>query len=140
VFARRCFCVRSRPQPSATVGSTTVWGPMGSAVTVVTFGGFKCFVTSFRLTGVALCDIPICFITCQESFCVAGAILLRCFQKMISNFRGRHSTLETSMLILHGRRSTLDVSCCVFFCELHCRGCVKSQGEFLYTKWIQMLL
>ena len=45
-------------------------------------------------------------ITCRMSFCVAGAILLRRFHKMSCSFRGRHSTLDVSIVILRGRRST----------------------------------
>ena len=52
---------------------------------------------------------------CRKSFCVIGAILSHCFQKTRCIFRGRRSTLETSIVILRGRRSTLDESCCVFF-------------------------
>jgi len=55
--------------------------PLGTAK-VVTFGGFKCRVTSFRVAGVALSYIATCFITCQKSFCVTGAILLRRCQKI----------------------------------------------------------
>ena len=43
-----------------------------------TFGGFKRRATSFRVAGVALCDI----ITCRKSFCLTGAILSRGGQKM----------------------------------------------------------
>ena len=46
---------------------------------------------------------------------MAGAILLRRFQKMCCSFRGRRSTLGVSIVIFRGRRSTLDVSFCVFF-------------------------
>ena len=67
-----------RPQQSATARDE------GSAAKVVTFGGFKCRVTSFPVLGGARCDIPTCFITSQKSFCVTGAILLRPFQKMSS--------------------------------------------------------
>ena len=49
-----------------------------------------------------------------KRFCVTGAILLRGFQKMACIFPGRRSTLETSIVILRGRRSTLDACCCVF--------------------------
>ena len=63
------------------------------------------------MAGVALRDISPSFKTCQTWFCVAGAILLRRFQKMRCIFRSRRSTLETSNVILRGR----DVSCCVFF-------------------------
>jgi len=41
-------------------------------------------------------------------------MLLRRFQKMGSTFRGRRTTLETSIVILPGRRSTSDVSRCMF--------------------------
>ena len=73
----------------------------------------------------ALCDIQTCSATCRKSFCVAGAILLRRFQKMRGSFRGRCSTLDGSIVILRGRRSTLDVSCWVFFCKSHWQGCVQ---------------
>ena len=92
----------------------------------VTFGGFTCRVASFRVAGGALRDIQTCFVTCRKSFCAAGAILLRRFQKMRCSFRGRRSTLDVSIVILRGRRNTLDVSCRVF-CESHCQGCVKRQ-------------
>ena len=50
----------------------------------VIFGGLKRRVASFRAAGVALRDIQTCFVTCRKSFCVAGAKLLRRFQKMSS--------------------------------------------------------
>ena len=84
--------------------------PMLSSAEVVIFGGFKRLVASFRVAGVALRDIQTCFVTCRKSFCVAGAILLRRFQKMRCSFRGRRSTLDVSIVIFRGRRSTLDVS------------------------------
>ena len=123
--------VRNRPQPSATVRNVAnefaMAVPMTSSAKVVTFGGFKRRVASFHAAGVALCDIPTCFITCRKWFCVAGAILLRCFQKMSCIFCSRRSTLENSIVILRGRRSTSDVSLCVFFAntEYQCQGCVR---------------
>ena len=63
----------------------------------------------------ALRDIPTCFITCQKSLCVTGAIFQHRFQKMSSAFRGRGNALETSIFILRDRGSTLDMSCCVSF-------------------------
>ena len=89
--------------------------PMGSSAEVVLFGCFRRVVASFRVAGVAFCDIQRCFVTCRKSFCVAGAILLRRFHKMCCRFRGRRSTLDVSIVIFRGRRSTLDVSRCVFF-------------------------
>ena len=99
--------------------------PMVSSAEVVIFGGSKGLVASCRVAGVALRDIQTCFVTCRKSFCVAGAILLRRFQKMRCSFRGRRSSLDVSSVILPGRRSTLDVWCCVFFAESHWQGCVK---------------
>ena len=98
--------------------------PMVSFAEVVLFGCFKRLVASFRVAGVALRDIQTYSVTCRKSFCVAGAILLRRFQKMCCIFRGRRSTLDASIVIFRGRRSTLDVSCCVF-CKSHLQGCVK---------------
>ena len=79
--------------------------PMASSAKVVTFVGFRPRVASFHVAGVALGDISTCFIACQNSSCVAGAILWQRFQKMRCIFRGRRSTLVT---ISRGRRSTLD--------------------------------
>ena len=63
-------------------------------------------VASFRVAGVALRDIPACFIMCPKSFCVTRAMLLRSFQKMASIFRGRRNILEISVVILRGRLHT----------------------------------
>ena len=91
--------------------------PMASFAKGVHFGCFKRRVASLPAAGVALCDIQSYFTTCQKSLCVAGAIRSRRFQKLRCSFRPRRSTLETSIVILRGRRSTSDVSCCVFFDE-----------------------
>ena len=139
VFARRCVCGRNRPQPSATVRNRSrsielrMAVPMVSSAEVVIFGGFQCVVASFRVAGVALRDIQTCFVTCRKSFCVAGAILLRRFQKMRCSFRGRRSTLDVSIVIFRGRRSTLDVSCCVFF--VNRIGRAASSGDKVQIPW-----
>ena len=99
--------------------------PMGSFAEVVLFGGFRRLVASFRVAGVALRDIQTCSATCRKSFRVAGAILLRRFQKMCCSFRGRRSTLgrvhrHFSWQAQHFRRVLLRV-----FCKSHWQGCVK---------------
>ena len=38
--------------------------PMGSFAEVIIFGGFRRVVASFRVAGMALCDIQTCFATC----------------------------------------------------------------------------
>ena len=134
-------CVRStlpnRPQPSATVRNRSrdcyMAVPMVSSAEVVIFGGFRRLVASFRVAGVALRDIQRCFVMCRKSFCVAGAILLRRFQKMCCSFRGRRNTLDVSIVIFRGRRSTLDVSCCVFF--VNRIGRAASSGDKVQIPW-----
>ena len=79
---------------------------MGEAAKPLLLEGFM----SFCVAGAALCDIPTCLITCRKSFCGAGAIRLR-----RCSFRGRRSILETSVVILHGKRSTSDVPHCVLY-------------------------
>ena len=107
--------------------------PLVSSAAVVIFGGFKRLVASFRVAGVALRDIQRCFVTCRKSFCVAGAILLRRFQKMRGSFRGRRSTLDVCIVIFRGRRTTLDVSCWVF--SANRIGRAASSGDKLQIPW-----
>ena len=107
--------------------------PMGSSAEVVLFGGFRRVVASFRVAGVALRDIQTCSGTCRKSFCVAGAILLRRFQKMCCSFRGRRNTLDVPIVIFRGRRCTLDVSCCVFFANRI--GRAASSGDKVQITW-----
>ena len=64
---------------------------------------------------------------------MAGTILLYCFEKMSCVFRGRRSTLETSIVISRGRRSTLDVSHCVFFANRIVRA--ASSGDNVQIVW-----
>ena len=126
--------VRNRSQPFATdPREDRMAVPMGSSAEVVIFGGFRRVVASFRVAGVALRDIQTCSGTCRKSFCVAGAILLRRFQKMCCSFRGRRSTLDVSIVIFRGRRSTLDVSCCVFFANRI--GRAASSGDKVQIPW-----
>ena len=134
-------CVRStlrlRPQPFATVRNRPRYCnmavPMVSSAEGVVFGGFKRRVASFRVAGVARRDMQMCFVTCRKSFRVAGAILLRRFKKMLCSFRGRRSTLDVFIIILRGRCSTLDASCCVFFANRI--GRAASSGNKLQIPW-----
>ena len=107
--------------------------PMVSSAEVLIFRGFRRLVVSFRVAGVALRDIQTCFVTCRKSFCVAGAILLRRFQKMCCIFRGSRTTLDVSIVICRGRRSTLDVSYCVFF--VNRIGRAASSGDKVQIPW-----
>eukprot|EP00435_Cladocopium_sp_Y103_P004275 s1620_g1.t1 len=100
---------------------------MGEAAKVVVFERLRRVETSFRVAGVAHPDIPTFFMTRRKSFCVAGAILSRRFQKLTCIFRGRRNTLEVSIVVLCGRRSTLDVSCCVFFANRIFRAASRSE-------------
>ena len=130
MFARRCVCGRNRPQPSARSPYGRAYGKFCKGGL---FGGFRRLVASFRVAGVALRDIQTCSATCRKSLCVAGAILLRRFQRMCCSFRGRRSTLDVSIVIFRGRRSTLDVSYCVFF--VNRIGRAASSGDKVQISW-----
>ena len=87
--------VRNRSQPFATVRNRSrdchMAVPMGSFSGGVICGGFQRHVASFRVAGVALRGMWTCLVTCRKSFSMAGAILLRCCQKMSCIFRDRHN-------------------------------------------------
>jgi len=122
--------VRNRSQPSARAPYGRAYGKFCKRGNFWRFETSRCFV---RVAGVALRDIQTCFAACGKSFCVAGAILLRRFQKMRCSFRGRRSTLDVSIVILRGRRITLDVSCCVFFANRTVRA--VSSGDKVQIPW-----
>ena len=105
---------------------------MGEAAKLLLFEGIKggC---SFCMAGMALPDILTCLQISRKSFCVTGAILLQDLQHMSCIFRSRRSTLETSIVILRGRRSTLDVWCCVFFAIRIVRA--ASTGDNVQIAW-----
>ena len=86
-----------------------------------------------RVASVMLCDIRAYFITCQKSFCVTSTILLHCFHKMLSIFRGRRSSLDASIFMKSGRRGTLDVSCCAFFANRNVGA--ASSGHSVQIAW-----
>ena len=139
VFARRCVYNRNGSKGFATVRSrpqVSVSGPHGRAYPKfyngVTLGSLKPRVAPFRMAGVALRDIQACFVIRRKSFCWARAILLGRSQKMCCIFRGRRSTFATSIVISRGRRNTLDVLCCVLFCESYCQG---YKAQILWQAW-----
>ena len=124
--------VRNRPQPFA-------WGSYGRAHGKFCRGGhfwrfqtFGCFVSRGRRGTSWHSDV---FCNVSKSFCVASAILLQRFQKVRSSFRGRRGTLDVSSIILcaHGRRSTLDVWCFVFFANRI--GRAASSGDKVQIPW-----
>ena len=115
VFAWRYVYVRNRSQPFVSVRAIAIWLCLWQILQKgFILGGLNPLVASFRV---------VCFVTYRKSLCVAGAILLRHFQKMRCSFRGRRSTLDVSIVILRGRRSTLDVL--RVFCKSHWQGCMK---------------
>ena len=116
-------------QPSATTRNR----PRDCYMAVPLVSSPEGLIFAFRVAGVALRDIQTCFVTCRKSFCVAGALLLRRFQKMRCSFRGRRSTLDVSIVILPSRRSTLDASCCVFFTNRI--GRAASSGDKVQIPW-----
>ena len=107
--------------------------PMVSSAKGVTFGCFQRRVAAFRVAGVALRDINVFRNVSKVVVCVAGAILLRRFQKKRCSFRCRRSTLDVPIVILRGRRSTLDVACCLFFANRIVRA--ASKGDKVQIPW-----
>ena len=115
--------VRNRSQPFAAVRNRSREGrlavPMASFATAVTFGGFNRRVASFRVAGVALCDFPTCFITCQKySKIVLFSEDAFQFSWQAQHFGNLHR--HFAWQAPHFRRVMLRV-----FCESHCQGCVK---------------
>jgi len=124
------FAVRNRSQPPSTVrvlpyGRMAV--PMVSSAQGITFGCFQRRVAAFRVAGMALRDIQMCFVTCRQSFCVAGAAIpLQRFRKMSCSFRGGRSTVDVSIVIL--RRSVV-----CFFANRIVRA--ASSGDKVQIPW-----
>ena len=133
-------CVRqtlpNRSQLSATVRNRSrevaMAVPMVSSAKRSILVVFQRRVASFRMASVALSDIPTCFMTCQEWFCVAGAVLLQRFQKMryksfswqnvaeVALWRPPVSWCHFAWQAEHFRHVVLRV-----FCKLHCQCCGK---------------
>ena len=124
-----CSTLRSRSQPSATVCVRPIWPSLWRVLQRTR--SLLEISALFRVAGVALCDVSACFLTCPKSFCVAGAILLQRFQKMRWIFRGSHSTLETSSVMLCGSHSTSVVSRSHF--TLHSLHFTAHTPSTLYT-------
>ena len=133
VFARRCATVRNRSQPFAVNWGEPYGRASGESAKAVTFGGFKGRATSFRVAGVALCDIPTCFHDVSKVVCVWQAQYFRVvFRRCVAIFRGRRCTwVETSIVMSRGRRSTSDVSCCAS--ERNVRA--ASSGDNVQIAW-----
>ena len=102
---------------------------MASSAKEVTFGRFHRRVASFRVAGVAL-----------------NSWHSDLFRNVSKDLCGRHntfatfsedelwrSTLATSIVISRGRRSTLDVSCCVFSANRIVRA--ASSGDKVHIAW-----
>ena len=111
VFSRRCVYVRNRPQPSATVRNRSR--------SLVSHGKRGTLWHSNMFHNVS------------KAF--KSRILLHRFQKMSCSFRGRRSTLATSIVISRGRRITLDVSRRVFFTNRSVMA--ASSGDTVQIAW-----
>ena len=112
---------------------------MASSAKGCTFGGFKRHVASFRVAGVALCDIQTCFITCQKYSKVVLCGRRNTFA-MFSHDKLRFlmagAALETPIVILRGRRRTSDVSRCVLFANTIVRAASRADNvQNLWQAW-----
>ena len=126
-------CVRQtlpkRPQLFAAVRNRShavaMAVPLVSSATGVTFGAFQRRIASFRVAGVALCDIPTSFMTCHKWFCVADAILFSPFSEDALHFswQAQHFgdlRCQFAWQAQHFTRVVLR-----FFCESYCQRCAK---------------
>ena len=73
------------------LASPCLWGKLQN---LSCFTVSKRVVMCFCVAGVALRDILMCLQTCRKSFCMAGTILLRRFQKMSCSFVAGCNTLR----------------------------------------------
>ena len=80
--------------------------------------------TSFRVASVALCDISTVSRVVLCDRCSTFAL----FSKDDSNFRGKSSIFETSIVILRGRCGTADVLRSVFFANRIVRAASSSDN------------
>jgi len=81
------------------VASPCLWGKLRN----LSFSKVsKQVVMSFCVAGVALCDIPTCFIPCRKLYCVAGATI----RSTLYTLHCAHSTLLTPHFTLHTPHST----------------------------------
>jgi hypothetical protein len=109
--------LRLRPQPFAK--------QLASSAKAVTFEGFKRRVTSFLVAGMALRDIPTCFITCQEVVLCDRRNTFASFSEddFLFSWQAQHFAdlhRHFAWQAQHFRRAVLRV-----FCESHCQGYVK---------------
>ena len=87
--------------------------PMVSSSGVI-FGGFKRYVSSFRVAGVAHSWHFDVFGNVSKIVLRAGSVLWQHCQQMCCIFRGKRNTFDLSSCILRGRHSTSDVASCLF--------------------------
>ena len=121
-------CVRStlpnRPQPFATVRGRPCEAPYGRAYGISSakgfaFGGCACLLLRFAWQAWHFVTFRRVLQRVESRFAWQAQYGFRQaqygFRKMCCSFRARHSTLDVSIVMLRGRPSTSDVSCCVLF-------------------------
>ena len=75
----------------------------------------KQVVMSFCVAGAALCDIPTCLITCRKSFLCGRRNTFASSSQDELQFSWQEQHFgDLSVVILRGKRSTLEVWCCMF--------------------------
>ena len=133
MFARRCVHGRNRPQPSAGVRAIPVWPCLWEVLQRWSFLGVADasllrfawqawhFVTFRRV----LERVESRFAWQAQYFC---DVVTRCLAFFVAG-----AALDVSIVIVRGRRSTLDVSCCVFF--VNRIGRAASSGDKVQIPW-----
>ena len=117
-------------QPFATVRNRSCVGPMAvpmasSAKKRSFFGGFKRCVASFRVAGMALCDIPTCFIICRKSFLCSRRNASASFSEDELQFSWQAQHIGDLHRHFAWRAQHFRIVVLGVFCQSHCQGCVK---------------
>ena len=122
-------------QPFATVRAIPVWPCLlVSSAGGVIFGCFQRFVASFRVVGVALCDIQTCSVTRRKSFLCGRRNTFCDVSEDTWQFSWQAQAFWTCPSpFFVCRRSTLDVSCWVFFANGI--GRAASSGDKVQVPW-----
>ena len=128
MFARRCVCGRNRPQPSATVRVRTVWPCLWEVLQEGSFleVSFAWQAWHFVTFSNVLQRVENRFVWQAQYFC---DVLRRCVADFVA---GAALSMCPSSFFVAGR-STLDVSCCVFF--VNRIGRAASSGDKVQIPW-----
>ena len=122
--------VRSRPQPFARGRHGRAYG---ESCKVVAFGGFKCRVASFRVAGHGTLWHSSMFHNALKVVLCGRRNTFASLSEDEFHFSWQAQHFGDLIVILRGRRSTLEESCCAFFAN--CIARAASSGDNVQIPW-----